>query len=162
MMNGIGPRTPWALLVVLIVALGVYLLTGDVQASLVALVGGCAAVIVAAGGGEQPETTVIDEPDAGAGEPALQDTLDAIVEPVLIVGEGRVTIANRAACALLAVTLWARMSASRSVIRPRPRACPPTTPSYPTGRSIWSDLEHWTSAGRCGSRARAMVTGSFI
>ena len=100
-MYGIGLRTPWALLVMLIVALGIYLLTGSVQAALVALVGGCAAVLVAAGGGDQPEITLVDEPETPSGEPALQDTLDAIIEPVLIVGDGRVTIANRAACALL-------------------------------------------------------------
>ncbi len=101
MMNGIGLRTPWALLVMLGVALGIYLLTADLQATLVALVGGCAAVLVAAGGAEQPEAPIVAEPDTHAREPLLQDTLDTIVEPVLVVGTGKVTIANHAARALL-------------------------------------------------------------
>ena len=103
MIQGFGLRTLTAIAIVAVAAIAAFLLGNDVQVTSVTLIGGVAAVLVAAG------TT---EAEAAANEampPALADTaetrigevLEAIVEPILIVADGRVTQANAAARGLL-------------------------------------------------------------
>lgn len=98
MLSGFGLRTFWAIIVVVVAAVAVFVITRDVQGAIVALVGGIAAALVAAGTGDEPpaptDTTT-------ATSSMLDDVLDAIVAPVMLVQDGRVTLANRAARTLL-------------------------------------------------------------
>jgi two-component system phosphate regulon sensor histidine kinase PhoR len=102
MLHGFGSRTITAIALVVVAAVAVFLLESDLQPALITLVGGIAAALVATGTGDGPieaprpvETTpLLDAPD-------VQDVLEAIVEPVLIVADGRVTHANAAALGLL-------------------------------------------------------------
>jgi two-component system phosphate regulon sensor histidine kinase PhoR len=100
MLSGFGLRTFWAIVVVVVAAGAVFAITRDVQGAIVALVGGIAAALVAAGTGDEAPA-----PDDGATSTAsiLDDVLDAIVAPVLLVQDGRVALANEAARALLGV-----------------------------------------------------------
>ncbi|RXD03822.1 ATPase [Sphingomonas sp. UV9] len=98
MLSGFGLRTFWAIVVVVVAAVAVFVITRDVQGAIVALVGGIAAALVAAGtGDEAPAPT----DTTTATSSVLDDVLDAIVAPVLLVQDGRVTLANRAARTLL-------------------------------------------------------------
>ncbi|MEG3087306.1 ATP-binding protein [Sphingomonas sp. PB4P5] len=101
MFHGFGLRTLTAIGIVAIAAVAVFLLGHDVQPTLVTLVGGIAAVLAAAGTSE----TVPDAADPPAAielpAPGLDDVLEVIVEPILIVAGGRVTQANAPARALL-------------------------------------------------------------
>ena len=98
MLSGFGLRTFWAIVVVIVAAIAVFAITRDIQGAIVAVVGGVAAALVAAGTGD--ETAAPDE--ATAMPPAvLDDVLDAIVAPVMLVQDGRVVLANRAARTLL-------------------------------------------------------------
>ena len=98
MLSGFGLRTFWAIVVVCVAAVAVFAITRDVQGAIVALVGGIAAALVAAGTGE--EAPALDS-GVTASVSILDDVLDAIVAPVLLVQNGRVTLANAAARTLL-------------------------------------------------------------
>ncbi len=98
MLSGFGLRTFWAIVVVFVAAVAVFAITRDVQGAIVTLVGGIAAALVAAGTGDEapaPADTSM------ATSSVLDDVLDAIVAPVLLVQDGRVTLANTAARTLL-------------------------------------------------------------
>ena len=98
MLSGFGLRTFWAIVVVVVASIGVFAITRDVQGAIVAVVGGIAAALVAAGTGDEAPAP----DDAAHTAPSvLDDVLDAIVAPVLLVQDGRVTLANRAARTLL-------------------------------------------------------------
>ena len=102
MIQGFGPRTLTAIGIVVIAAMAVFLLAGDVQSTLVTLIGGIAAVLAAAGTGDVSTDQQPAAPEtASAALPEIADVLEAIQEPVLIVAEGRVTHANAPARALL-------------------------------------------------------------
>ncbi|MFC3581715.1 ATP-binding protein [Sphingomonas hylomeconis] len=101
MFHGFGLRTLTAIGIVAIAALAVFLLGHDIQPTLVTLIGGIAAVLAAAGTSEAEiaESGVPAAEDLPA--PALDDVLEVIVEPILIVAGGRVVQANAPARALL-------------------------------------------------------------
>ncbi|WP_242137469.1 ATP-binding protein [Sphingomonas sp. TREG-RG-20F-R18-01] len=102
MLQGFGSRTVIAIGLVVIAAIAVFLLEWNLQAAIIALVGGVAAALTATGTGDQPiETPRPVEVAAPAPEPNLQEVIEAIVGPVLIVSEGRVAHANTAALGLL-------------------------------------------------------------
>ncbi len=98
-----GPRTLAAVAIIIVAAGANWLLVHDVQSMLIILVGGIAAVLVAAGTGEAPADIDIPAPEPlGALQSAgIDEVIAAVVEPILIVAEGRVANANRAAKALL-------------------------------------------------------------
>ncbi len=99
-----GLRAMVALLLVGISAAAGLLLGTDVDAVLIALVGGSAAVLLAAGtGGDDDEVAPLAPAPAPqrADEPRIADAIEAIGEPVLIVGDNRVLAANGPARALL-------------------------------------------------------------
>jgi two-component system phosphate regulon sensor histidine kinase PhoR len=98
MLSGFGLRTFWAIVVVVVAAVAVFVITRDVQGAIVALVGGIAAALVAAGTGDEAPA-LADMSTATSS--VLDDVLDAIVAPVLLVQDGRVTLANTAARTLL-------------------------------------------------------------
>ncbi|MEG3169862.1 ATP-binding protein [Sphingomonas sp. LB3N6] len=98
MLSGFGLRTFWAIVVVVVAAVAVFVITRDVQGAIVALVGGIAAALVAAGTGDE---TPAPTDTTTATSSMLDDVLDAIVAPVMLVQDGRVTLANRAARTLL-------------------------------------------------------------
>ena len=102
MLQGFGSRTITAIGIVVVAATAVFLLEGGLQAALITLVGGIAAALAATGTGdgaiEQPRTA---ETRAATAPPDLQDVIEAIVEPVLIVADGRVMQANTVALGLL-------------------------------------------------------------
>jgi two-component system phosphate regulon sensor histidine kinase PhoR len=101
MFHGFGLRTLTAIGIVAIAAIAVLLLSHDVQPTLVTLVGGVAAVLAAAGTSE----TVSDDADAPTAidlpPPGLDEVLEVIVEPILVLAGGRVAQANAPARALL-------------------------------------------------------------
>jgi len=99
MLTGFGLRTFWAIIVAAGAAGAVFAIGQSVQETLVALVGGVAAALVAAGTGEESPAAAEQVPPPGTA--ILDETLDAIVGPVLLVREGRVGLANSAARALL-------------------------------------------------------------
>ena len=98
MLSGFGLRTFWAIVVVIVAAIAVFAITRDIQGAIVAVVGGIAAALVAAGTGN--ETAAPDESTTMTPS-VLDDVLDAIVAPVMLVQDGRVVLANRAARTLL-------------------------------------------------------------
>ncbi len=98
MLSGFGLRTFWAIVVVVVASVAVFAITRDIQGAIVAVVGGVAAALVAAGTGD--EAPVPDDTTA-AGTSVMDEVLDAMVAPVLLVEDGRVTLANRAARTLL-------------------------------------------------------------
>ncbi|SEN36054.1 two-component system, OmpR family, phosphate regulon sensor histidine kinase PhoR [Sphingomonas gellani] len=91
---GFGPRARWGLVVAILTALAVPLVGGSVDVAAVVLVGGAAAALAAAGPIEPAEAPV---PIVTQASIMLPEVLDAIAEPVLIVGDGRIAAANRAA-----------------------------------------------------------------
>lgn len=98
MLSGFGLRTFWAIVVVIVASIAVFAITRDIQGAIVAVVGGVAAALVAAGTGDEapaPDDTT------STGPSVLDEVLDAMVAPVLLVQDGRVTLANRAAQTLL-------------------------------------------------------------
>jgi two-component system phosphate regulon sensor histidine kinase PhoR len=96
MTNRFGPRFLLGMLAALIAAIGVFVLSGDVSSALVALVGGIIAGLVTLGVDPSPTASV--EPEAAGPAPArLGSVLEAIVEPVLVIANGRVEEANGAA-----------------------------------------------------------------
>ncbi len=94
MLTGFGPRARWGLLFALLTALAVLLVGGSIDVAAVVLVGAAAAALAAAGPLEPADTPEAPQADTSA---VLPEVLDAIAEPVLIVGEGRIAAANRAA-----------------------------------------------------------------
>lgn len=101
MLEGFGLRTITAIGIIAVAAVAVFLLEGDAQPALITLVGGIAAALAATGTGDAPvETPRPIEPPAPA-SPQIQEVIEAIVEPVLIVADGRVAQANATALALL-------------------------------------------------------------
>lgn len=99
-MPGFALRAFWAIMVAAAAAAGVLAIDGSVQGALVTLVGGAAAVLVAAGTGD---FAAAKPPPAAQSDDLslLAQVLDTIVEPVLLVDGGRVTLANMAARGLL-------------------------------------------------------------
>ncbi|TXC70893.1 ATPase [Sphingomonas ginsenosidivorax] len=99
MLSGFGLRTFWAIVVVVVAAIAVFAITSGVQGAIVTLVGGIAAALVAAGTGDDAsEIAAVPAPPPPS---ILDEVLDAIIEPVLLIRDGRVSIANTAARALL-------------------------------------------------------------
>jgi two-component system phosphate regulon sensor histidine kinase PhoR len=98
MLSGFGLRTFWAIVVVIVASVAVFVITRDIQGAIVAVVGGVAAALVAAGTGD--ETPAPDDP-LSAVPSVMDEVLDAIVAPVMLVQDGRVTLANSAARTLL-------------------------------------------------------------
>ncbi|WP_240313343.1 ATP-binding protein [Sphingomonas carotinifaciens] len=90
-------RTVWGVVVALVTAGTVFVLAG-LTAAVIAAVGGLAATLLA-GSGEAEERPRVQAPVAT--DPHLGEVLDAIVEPVLLIDGGRVTMANAAARDLL-------------------------------------------------------------
>ncbi len=102
MLNSSGPRTLIAIGLIAIAALAVGLLVHDAQGGLIVLIGGTAAVLVAAGTGDPAPIPSSRPADKLARGPAnVAEVLESIIEPVLIVEEGRVEHANQAARTLL-------------------------------------------------------------
>jgi two-component system phosphate regulon sensor histidine kinase PhoR len=99
MLSGFGLRTFWAIVVVVVAAIAVFVITGGIQGAMVALVGGVAAALVAAGTGDDADEIAAPPPPPAPS--ILDDVLDAIVEPVLLIRDGQVSQANTAARALL-------------------------------------------------------------
>ncbi|WP_312487073.1 ATP-binding protein [Sphingomonas sp.] len=98
---GFGIRTWWAIIVAVVAALVVILSAGPGPA-IITLVGGIAAALVASEGEQRGD----DEDEIGEDRdtplsPLLAEALDAIIEPVLLIDDGRVSLANRAARTLL-------------------------------------------------------------
>lgn len=100
-----GLRAVIALLLVGVSSAAGLLLGAHVDSVLIALVGGAAAVLLAAGTrGDEEEAApppAPPRPARTADEPRIADAIEAIGEPVLIVGDNRVLAANAPARALL-------------------------------------------------------------
>ena len=99
MTSRFAQRLAGALVIVVIAAIAVFLVDGRLDGAAIALVGGIAAVLAAIGTRE--DGPVIQPADDADGSLLVREVLDAIVEPVLLVRDGTVTFANRAARALL-------------------------------------------------------------
>jgi two-component system phosphate regulon sensor histidine kinase PhoR len=96
--QGFGGRAKWGAAVVALAAAGTLTVGGDPQTVVLALAGGLAAVLLAASRVDEAAPA----PAAGATvEPLLAPVLDAVAEPVLLIADGTVALANRAARALL-------------------------------------------------------------
>ena len=93
------PRLLWALVLALAAAVIAGIVGHSLQAALIAAVGGVAAVLL--GGLERPEPSRAAEPESIRAPDLVDRLLDAVVQPVLLVREGRVVFANRAALAEL-------------------------------------------------------------
>lgn len=96
-------RTLTGMSVIAVVTIATWLLHGDIEAALIVLVGGIAAVLVAVGAGDTPAPPPAPQPairDEGA-PINTGELIEAIVEPILIVSDGRVVHANAPARALL-------------------------------------------------------------
>ncbi|WP_443025062.1 ATP-binding protein [Sphingomonas sp. M1-B02] len=88
-----------ALIVAALAALTCYLITSDIEASLVVLVGAGIAAMIAGGGGDaapSPAPTAATGSDIG-----IEEVIDAVAEPLLVIGQNRVEAANRGARQLL-------------------------------------------------------------
>ena len=98
-----GLRTLAGFGVVAIVVIATWLLEPDIEAAMIVLVGGIAAVLVAAGTGEAaPPVPTIEAAARHDSLPVnIDELIEAIVEPILIVAGGRVAHANQPARALL-------------------------------------------------------------
>lgn len=100
-----GLRAVIALLLVEVSSAAGLLLGAHLDSVLIALVGGVAAVLLAAGTrGDEEEAAQPPAPPPiarTADEPRIADAIEAIGEPVLIVGDNRVTAANAPARTLL-------------------------------------------------------------
>jgi two-component system phosphate regulon sensor histidine kinase PhoR len=101
MFNGFGYRTLTAIIIVVVAAIAVLLISSDLPATLVTLVGGIAAALLATGTGDEPAEPAAHSADIVTPTPEVAEVIEAVVEPVLIVTAGRVTHANTAARALL-------------------------------------------------------------
>jgi two-component system phosphate regulon sensor histidine kinase PhoR len=102
MLTGFGHRTVTAIVIAIVAAGAVLLISSDVPATLVALVGGIAAALLAAGAGDETTETSNAKTDPTApAVPEIIEVIEAVVEPVLIINQGRVTHANMSARTLL-------------------------------------------------------------
>ncbi len=104
MLDTFGLRTLTAIAVIVMASFAIILLDQSLQGGLIVLVGGVAAVLMAAGtGDQQPEAAPpADQPADRRSAPVnIDEMIEAIVEPILIVAEGRVAHANLPARALL-------------------------------------------------------------
>lgn len=92
-----GPRFMLGMLAALVAAIGVFVLSGDVASALVTLVGAIIAALVTLG--VDPSPAAPAEPDilTSPAPARLGSVLEAIVEPVLVIANGRVEEANGAA-----------------------------------------------------------------
>ncbi|PAX08569.1 ATP-binding protein [Sphingomonas lenta] len=90
----------WAAVLALVTAIAVALVGESLGAGLIAAVGAIAAVLLAGMEPEHREERTAD-PDPEEDAAALGPVLDAIVQPVLLVRDARVVLANRAALAEL-------------------------------------------------------------
>lgn len=142
---GFGIRTLWAIIVAVVAAVVVFLSAGPGPA-IITLVGGIAAALVAS------EGVKTDEDDEDAGEedgaplsPLLTEALDAIVEPVLLIDEGRVILANRAARTLLGAHIVgedARIAIRHPAAAERLLAAGPVEPEQPISLVGLGSLDH--------------------
>ena len=90
------PRLLWALVLAVLTALIAGVVGDSLQAALIAGVGGIAAVLL--GGLERPEPkAATPEPSIERAPDLMRQVLDSIVQPVLLVEDGQVLFANRAA-----------------------------------------------------------------
>ncbi len=96
MASGFDLRALWACLVATGAAAAVWLVSSG-QGAAIALVGGVAAALLAAGREDTPPPAPVPAPSG----PRAAPVLDAVVEPLLLVENGRVALANRAARVLL-------------------------------------------------------------
>lgn len=94
-------RTIAAILLAGLAVLAGYLVGPGAQQVLVTLVGAVAAVLVAGSGRVEPLPAVSETAQPGPTRPAAAQLIEAIVEPLMIVENGRVAAANRAARGLL-------------------------------------------------------------
>ncbi len=103
MLDPFGLRTLIAIALIVVGAAAIALIQQDFQGGLIVLVGGIAAVLIAAGTGEAA-ADLGPTPPIAAEQPRainIDELMEAIVEPVLIVAEGRVAHANGPARQLL-------------------------------------------------------------
>src|SRR5690242_1114346 len=89
MTHRFGLRSLLGILAALVAAIAVFVITGDVTGALVALVGGIVVVLLMMGAAD---TNVPAPADTEAVPPSAQlaPVLEAIVEPVLVIANGRV------------------------------------------------------------------------
>ncbi|OYY63559.1 cell wall metabolism sensor histidine kinase WalK [Sphingomonas sp. 28-62-11] len=104
MLDAFGLRTLTAIAVIVAAAVAITLFDESLQGGLMVLVGGIAAVLIAAGTGDA--VTDVPLPIAQIDDPRsspvnIDEMIEAIVEPILIVAEGRVAHANLPARSLL-------------------------------------------------------------
>ncbi len=104
MLDTFGLRTLTAITVIMIAAIAITLLDQNLQGGLIVLVVGVAAVLIAAGTGDnaaEPPSQVQHVADGRASPVNIDEMIEAVVEPILIVFDGRVAHANLPARALL-------------------------------------------------------------
>ncbi|HEX8484589.1 sensor histidine kinase [Sphingomonas sp.] len=139
-LRGIG-----SIVVVLLAAVAVFVVAGSAQAAAVALVGGIAAVLLALSGSE--ETSLPPAEPHASTRAELDELLDAIAEPVLLIRDGRVDLANRAARALLGshvVGEDARVAIRHPAAADRLIGADPTSPESPIALVGVGGLDqHW-------------------
>ncbi len=104
MVHGFNPRLPIGVALSAASAAAGFLLGADLNAVMVALVGGVAAVLVVAARGEDDtpdQRMAMDDGPLARRALSVQSVIEGIGEPLLVVSDGRVACANRAACVLL-------------------------------------------------------------
>ena len=171
MLQGFGTRTVTAIGLVVIAAVAVFLLEWNLQAAIIALVGGIAAALVATGTGDQPiESPRPPEVVPQAPVPHLQEVIEAVLGPVLIVAEGLVTHANAAATGLLGnhiVGEDVRVAIRHPGAAERLASPLATTPQGPTNLvGLGARDQHWemhVTAATNGQRIVHLIdrTGSY-
>jgi len=92
-----GPRFLLGMLAALVAAIGVFVLSGDVASALVTLVGAIIAALVTLGVDPSPAAPAESDIATAPAAARLGSVLEAIVEPVLVIANGRVEEANGAA-----------------------------------------------------------------
>lgn len=142
---GFGIRTLWGIVVAVVAAVVVFLTAGPGPA-IITLVGGIAAALVASEGeatGAEEDDRQIEDGDTLS--PLLTEALDAIVEPVLLIERGRVTLANRAARTLLGAHIVgedARIAIRHPAAAERLMAPGATAPDHPISLVGLGSLDH--------------------
>ena len=101
MQSGFALRTLSAVIVAILAAAGVFAVDGQIEGALLALVGGAAGALIAAGTGDEPPARPAPAIVPSPSPPPVEDLLEAIAQPMLLIEGGRVLAANRAALALL-------------------------------------------------------------
>jgi two-component system, OmpR family, phosphate regulon sensor histidine kinase PhoR len=97
MLPGFDLRTALACLIAVVAGVAVWMLTREVDAAAVTVVGGAAAALLASGGEEVAEPAR----PSPVPESALESLIEAVSEPLLLVEDNRVQLANAAARTLL-------------------------------------------------------------